>query len=93
MNQRMFDSCLLFSEAITDNYGGIILLAACGVRPTSSSRIVGGTVAPINDWPWQAMLRRTSGGQFCGGSLIRPEWVLTAAHCIAGKSPSSIEVT
>lgn len=67
--------------------------APCGERPTSSTRIVGGTVAPINDWPWQAMLRKTGGGQFCGGSLIRPEWVLTAAHCIEGESPSSIEVT
>ncbi|XP_068681521.1 MAM and LDL-receptor class A domain-containing protein 2-like isoform X3 [Montipora foliosa] len=67
--------------------------ATCGMRPTSSTLIVGGTVAPSNDWPWQAMLRSTSGRQFCGGSLIRPEWVLTAAHCIERRSPSNIEVT
>ena len=83
----------LFSDALTDNYGVILFLATCGVRPTSSTLIVGGTVAPIKDWPWQAMLRSTGGRQFCGGSLIRPEWVVTAAHCIEGKSPSNIEVT
>ncbi|KAL9953476.1 hypothetical protein ACROYT_G040898 [Oculina patagonica] len=64
---------------------------SCGSRP-SSSRIVGGTAAPVNSWPWQAMLRDSSGRQFCGGSLIDPLWVVTATHCIYGKSPSSVKV-
>ncbi|XP_015774187.1 PREDICTED: uncharacterized protein LOC107352362 [Acropora digitifera] len=65
----------------------------CGKRPTRSTLIVGGTVAPINSWPWQVLLRTRDGRQFCGGSLIKPEWVLTATHCVEGKSPSSIQVT
>ncbi|KAL9972365.1 hypothetical protein ACROYT_G018650 [Oculina patagonica] len=60
----------------------------CGSRP--NVRIVGGTNAEPNSWPWQAMLRTTSGFPFCGGSLIAPQWVLSAAHCIEGKSPSSL---
>ncbi|KAM7428099.1 hypothetical protein ABFA07_020874 [Porites harrisoni] len=64
----------------------------CGSRPSASSRIVGGSVARVNSWPWQVMLIRTSGSQFCGGSLVDPYWVVTAAHCISGKSPSSIKV-
>lgn len=48
-------------------------------------RIVGGDEAQPGAWPWATALAfRTFGGelfQYCGGSLIAPNWVLTAAHC------------
>lgn len=62
------------------------------------SRIAGGTEAPADMAPWQVSLqrRRSSGnGWFhtCGGSLIHPSWVLTAAHCIdAGATADEISV-
>ena len=68
-----------------------MLSVSCGTRP-SSSRIVGGTIAPINSWPWQAMLLDSSGRQFCGGSLIDPLWVVTATHCMYGKTASYVKV-
>lgn len=45
------------------------------------SRIVGGLPAPEGDWPWAVALLRADGGQYCGGTLIDTNWVLTAAHC------------
>jgi hypothetical protein len=44
--------------------------------------IVNGTVAMAGSWPWMVSLHTNSGFQFCGGSLIAPHWVVTAAHCV-----------
>ncbi|CAH3173675.1 unnamed protein product [Porites evermanni] len=55
--------------------------ARCGKRP-SSARVVNGENASPHSWPWQISLRKQGKYHICGGSLIRPDWVVTAAHSV-----------
>ncbi len=64
--------------------------------PEPSPRIVGGVASQPGNGPWVvALLDATKDpfqGQFCGGSLIAPSWVLTAAHCTKYPAPAVIDV-
>lgn len=62
-----------------------------------SPDIIGGREAAPGAWPWQvALVYRFSSeayaGFFCGGSLIAPDWVLTAAHCIDEMEATTVDV-
>ncbi|XP_061683489.1 transmembrane protease serine 13a isoform X4 [Syngnathoides biaculeatus] len=60
----------------------------CGKTQTTS-RIVGGTAAQRGQWPWQLSLQ-FRGFHVCGGVLIAPDFVLTAAHCFPRSNPSML---
>ncbi len=72
-------------------------------KPDSSSEppvtplIIGGERTSGADYPWMAALVRRDqpsnfNGQFCGGTVIHPFWVLTAAHCVEDTVAAEVDV-
>jgi hypothetical protein len=68
------------------------LASVASAAVTSKPRIVGGTTAPANAFPPMAAvvvrgLATDADGTTCGGTVIAPYAVLTAAHCITEQPP------
>ncbi|KAI9545048.1 hypothetical protein NQZ68_039776 [Dissostichus eleginoides] len=63
----------------------------CGTPdyPPSVSRVVNGEDARPYSWPWQISLQYLSASTYrhtCGGTLLSPNWVMTAGHCIGSRT-------
>ena len=72
--------------------------AAANDSPTIDSearklqpRIINGTDAPVNRYPYTVSLQY-SDVHFCGGSLIAPDLVISAAHCFDGLTEDSTRI-
>ncbi|XP_042874674.1 clotting factor B-like [Penaeus japonicus] len=72
----------------------------CGFVPINidNTRIVNGTDASSGEYPYMVIVRPTMGTvtYSCGGSIIKRNWILTAAHCFfdldTGLKASIVEV-
>ncbi|XP_028394294.1 coagulation factor IX-like [Dendronephthya gigantea] len=59
-------------------------------QPVSRSRVrrvIGGQDAQAHQWPWTVLIMNQS-DIYCGGSVISPTFIITAAHCVDNISQS-----
>ena len=66
--------------------------AAADGSPGAQASIVGGHKADPHAWGFAVALRERGFGYFCTGSLIAPDRVLTAAHCVRRSKPRRMRV-
>ncbi|XP_049617469.1 ovochymase-1 isoform X1 [Syngnathus scovelli] len=81
-------------EQQSGNFAGRYELA--GVRPfvaqrqpaDPETRIIGGQETWAHSWPWQVSLLFAT-MPACGGAILAPRWVVSAAHCFRRYSKAS----
>ncbi|HEV2891718.1 MAG TPA: serine protease [Frankiaceae bacterium] len=56
---------------------------------TPASAVVNGSAAPEGAYPFMAAIVDSTDFQYCGGSVIAPSYILTAAHCVEGLNPTT----
>ena len=81
-----FGRCALAALSVL----GLVVSSTSSFACDDPRRITGGKDADIKDHPWQVALDIE--GELCGGVLIEPRWVLTAAHCFDSDDASKVKV-
>ena len=70
-------SSLALLAALLGVLGVTVAQAGADPKPKARAAVVGGEAAPKGRYPWMVALSRG-----CGGTLIAPDRVLTAGHCV-----------
>jgi secreted trypsin-like serine protease len=81
---------------------GLVAFAVLGSNMPAANAIVGGSEVPDDAYPFTTAILKTGRSnardrQFCGGSLVAPDIVMTAAHCLVNGArkpvkPKSLQV-
>ena len=72
---------LLILWFINFNFFLFYSLADCGVSKIEGNSVLKGVEQGLGLLPWTAGIIGTFGIVRCGGVILSPNWILTAAHC------------
>ena len=84
---RCFIVCLVLIfghiDFITSTRYSCNTTATCGCSKANAevNKIVGGESAIDASWGWSVSIQSSGGSHFCGGSVLSPNYIITAAHC------------
>merc|ERR1711937_190452 len=85
------EACVRYLDAVKMIFStlAVVLLAAysdaCGTPSVQGNRVIAGETAVRGSWPWQ-ILMKFNGQPGCGGSIVGPRHIVTAAHCVYQRS-------
>ena len=68
----------------------IILIGSASCFP--EGRVVNGTDSNVKRFPFIVSLRGPSGSHSCGASIIAPRYILTASHCVDGRTANQLSI-
>lgn len=70
---------------------GAISAGGLALAEEDTEMIVNGKLAPEGKFPYQVRLYASPEDEkgFCGGSIIDPQWILTAGHCVVADNSTT----
>ncbi|PVU95906.1 hypothetical protein BB559_002569 [Furculomyces boomerangus] len=70
----------------------VLYLSGVVSAGNNKTRIIGGSAAQPNMYPYATFIQDMKLGKVCGGSLITSQWIVTAAHCVQTSNIKDLRV-
>jgi trypsin len=89
---RLLGFIVLIALVVALGLGSVLAAVAAPSVGTMEPDIVGGEPTTTAANPWVVALTTPSGSQYCGGTLVTSDKVVTAAHCVASTTAPRVWV-